>query len=285
MLMRYCGREFSESDISFIANLIQKHSELNRHRLSFAVCEHLDWRKPNGELKDMSCRVAMLRMNADKVIQLPPATGGNNLNKKVIKFTTATDHPIIIPKIDLGNLEIEIVKKGKKSFLWNEYIHRYHYLGHKALPGAQMRYFIKSAGKEIALIGFGSSAWKVASRDAYIGWTADQRKKHLHLVINNARFLILPWIVQKNLASKILSLVRRRIVIDWYQRYQYRPVLLETFVQDDRFLGTCYRASNWKFLGKTKGRGKLDIHHSASIPVKSIWVYPLATNFFQILCS
>jgi hypothetical protein len=169
--------------------------------------------------------------------------------------------------------------------LWNAYIERHHYLGHQLMPGAQLRYFVRTAGHIVAALGFGASAWKVKPRDQLIGWTTDQRQRNLHLVVNNARFLILPWIRCKNLASRILALVSRRLPADWQARYAYRPVLLETFVEKPRFTGTCYKAANWRHLGDTQGRGKLDTLHRNAQPIKSIWIYPLARDFQRQLCN
>jgi hypothetical protein len=168
--------------------------------------------------------------------------------------------------------------------LWNAYIERHHYLGHQPLPGAQLRYFVRAAGQIIAALGFGASAWKTKPRDEMIGWTIEQRRANLHLIVNNARFLILPWIQCKNLASRVLALISRRLAEDWHTRYAYRPVLLETFVEKPRFTGTCYKAANWLYLGDTQGRGKLDTFHRRSEPIKSIWVYPLTHDFRQHLC-
>ena len=142
--------------------------------------------------------------------------------------------------------------------MWNEYIDRYHYLRYTPLPGAQMKYLVYSADDLLALLGFGSCAWRVAPRDWYIGWSDEKREENLHLVVNNARFLILPWVYSKNLASMVLAMVTKRIGEDWQRRYKYTPVLLETFVEKNRFSGTCYKAANWKLVGTTKGRGRED---------------------------
>ena len=176
------------------------------------------------------------------------------------------------------NPVLELVEK-RQSAIWNEFIDRYHYLGYTALAGAQLRYFVKSNGGVVALLGFGAAAWKTAARDDYIGWSTQQRKKNLHLIVNNARFLILPWVHSKNLGSKILSLAARRVASDWQSRYNYQPCLLETFVEKKRFCGTCYKAANWICVGDTKGRGKLDVKNEYKLPVKSVWLYPLCRNF------
>jgi hypothetical protein len=183
----------------------------------------------------------------------------------------------------LPPLQLKLVHQRDDSRLWNEYIHRYHYLGYAPLPGAQLRYFITCGDKFLALLGFGASAWQCAPRDQFIGWQHDQRKKNLHLIVNNARFLILPWVKSKNLASKILAIAAKRLPADWQARYKYRPVLLETFVEQNRFAGTCYKAANWTCVGQTKGRGKLGPAGKQSVPIKDIWLYPLAQNFRRLL--
>ena len=169
------------------------------------------------------------------------------------------------------------------SRLWNEYIQRYHYLGYTPLPGAQLRYFVTMNGQVLALLGFGASAWQVAPRDTFIGWDHDQRRRGLPLIVNNARFLILPWVQSKNLASKILAMVVRQLPGDGFNRYKIQPVLMETFVESGRFSGTCYRAANWIHVGRTKGRGKLGPSGVQSVPVKDIFLYPLARNFKTVL--
>ncbi len=165
------------------------------------------------------------------------------------------------------------------SRLWNEYIHRYHYLGHQPLPGAQLRYFVTVKEQIVAALGFGAAASQTAPRDQFIGWDHGQRKRNLPLVVNNARFFIMPWVRSKTLASKILAMLVRRLPDDWEAKYHLRPVLLETFVDSERFTGTCYKAANWTYVGKTKGRGKLGPTGKQSVPIKDIWLYPLTRQF------
>lgn len=164
-------------------------------------------------------------------------------------------------------------------------IHRFHYLGYKRLAGAQLRYLLQAEAGLLGAVGFGASAWKVASRDRWIGWSDSQRKGCLHLVVNNLRFLILPWVQSKNLASWTLAACARRLRSDWQKRYGYSPVLLETFVERERFEGTCYKAANWVLLGATEGRGKLDRYCKKELPVKLVYVYPLEKNFRAVLCA
>lgn len=282
-MKRYCGREFTKTELEKIRSLINDNPEFHRARLSREVCQILQWFKPDGGLKEMSCRVAMLRMHEDGLINLPqPRVKKPALRK--IEFTSATEPQrlIVHPVNKLPALEIQIVNRTN-SHLWNEYIERYHYLGYTPLPGAQLRYFISVNDQILALAGFGAAAWQTAPRDKYIGWDQEQRKRNLYMIANNARFLILPWIKSKNLASKVLAMLARQLPDDWNRKYGIRPVLLETFVEEGRFSGTCYRAANWQMVGKTKGRGKLGPMGVQSVPIKDIWLYPLKKNFRSIL--
>ena len=285
-MTRYCGRDFSKQELDVIRQLISENPSATRAVLSRLTCQALDWYKIDGGLKQMSCRVAMLRMQDDGLIKLPAARH-RHCPANNVQFTCATAPK---PKINkpvhaLACVQLRIVRGRQQSRLWNEYIHRYHYLGYKPLPGAQLRYFVISENNIIALLGFGASAWQCSPRDKYIGWTHDQRKKKLQYIVNNARFLILPWVKCKNLASKILSLTSHRLSRDWQDHYGYQPVLLETFVERDRFEGTCYKAANWVLVGQTKGRGKLGPAGKVSVPIKDLWLYPLERNFRRALTS
>ena len=280
---RYCGREFTFSELDQIRSLIKDNPQFNRTRLSSEVCRILHWLKPDGKLKDMSCRVAMLRMQKVGLILLPPSTRVKRPARK-IEFTSATDpqNPVLSPVNLLPQLRFQKVIKTN-SALWNEYIERYHYLGYTPFAGAQLRYFIYSGEQLVALTGFSASAWQTAPRDQFIGWNHEQRKRNLELIANNARFLILPWIKSRNLASKILSSTARQLPDDWEENYNIRLVLLETFVQRNRFRGTCYKAANWHLCGQTKGRGKLGQAGKISVPIKDVWLYPLDKKFRAIL--
>lgn len=283
---RYCGRDFSAEELTAIVHLMASQPELNRAQLSRGVCEMLDWRKPDGQLKDMSCRVAMLRMNADGVIVLP-ASRMRQRRRACPVLTPASDAlaNITAPVHQLPPLRLETVGAGHPhSRLWNEYMARYHYLGYTPMSGAQMRYCVHAGEHLVALLSFGASAWKLKHRDQFIGWTEAQRLRNLQLVINNARFLVLPWIRSPGLASKILALAARQVPHDWQQRYGYRPVLLETFIETPRHRGTCYKAANWVRVGQTVGRGKKCAVHEQIIPFKDIWLYPLRKDFHSVLC-
>ncbi len=278
-MMRYCGRDFSEAELTLIRTLLSDDPGRNRAALSRLTCSALNWLKPDGGLKEMSCRVAMLRMQEDGLIQLPSPRRLRPITNILIRVETAPQEPIHLPVHGLPCLQLRQVGGRADSRLWNEYIHRYHYLGHKALPGAQLRYWVTAGDRLVALLGFSAAAWQCAPRDKFIGWTHEQRQKNLHLVVNNARFLILPWVCSDNLASKVLGLAARQLAGDWQLRYGYRPLLLETFVEKDRFTGTCYRAANWHQVGITQGRGKLGPAGKQSVPIKDIWLYPLGKDF------
>jgi hypothetical protein len=282
----YCGREFSAQEIQAIRHLIEQQPGLRRAALSRKLCELFGWVQPNGQLKDMTCRVALLRMQADGLITLPASRMSRPRSRAHFPPTPATDAQtaLVQPVHELAELTLRRPADTTASRLWNEYIARYHYLGYTPLSGSQLRYNVFAGDRLVALLSFGASAWKLAARESFIGWHEPQRRCNLQLVVNNARFLILPWIQSKGLASKILALAARQLPHDWHQRYGYRPVLLETFVESARHRGTCYKAANWIHVGQTTGRGKKCPVHDAVIPVKDIWLYPLRKDFRATLC-
>ena len=283
-MKRYCGRVFTEAELIGIRTLIAEDSKRTRADLSRLTCTLLNWYKADGGLKEMSCRVAMLRMAEDGVITLPPPRR-KPPPAQVITFSAQTDPQpkLTRPVHALPPVQLCPVQGSEQSRLWNEYIHRYHYLGHKPLPGAQLRYFVTLDQHIIAALGFGAAAWQIAPRDQWIGWNHEQRQRHLPFIVNNARFLIMPWVQSKNLASHILAKVARRLPEDWVRQYGIRPVLLETFVDTERFSGICYKAANWICVGKTKGRGKLGPAGKQSVPIKDIWLMPLSRRFREQL--
>ncbi len=283
----YCGRDFSLADIHTIGDLMAQDPTLQRTPLSRQLCERFGWFKPNGGLKDMTCRVALLRMQADGLITLAPSRKVNGSRRPDFPATPASDAqaPLQQPVHEIDALTLRLVLGTPASRLWNEYVERYHYLGYTPMSGSQLRYNVYAGDTLVALLSFGASAWKLAGRDRFIGWQEQHRLKNLPLVVNNARFLILPWIQCQGLASKILSIVNRQLPIDWHQRYGFKPVLLETFVQTERHRGTSYKAANWINVGKTVGRGKKSRVHDQIIPIKDIWLYPLRKNFRSVLCA
>jgi hypothetical protein len=278
---RYCGRDFSDAELTLIRTVIAEDPRRTRAALSHLVCQAMHWLKPDGGLKDMSCRVAMLRMQEDGLIQLPAPRSQRPQTCIRISVKTDPQTPIHVPVHALPSLQLRLVGTRADSCLWNEFIHRYHYLGFKTLPGAQLRYWVSAGDRLVALLGFGAAAWQCAPRDQFIGWTHEQRQQNLPLIVNNARFLILPWVCSENLASKVLGLAARQLPQDWQYRYGFRPLLLETFVEKDRFTGACYRAANWLHVGQTQGRGKLGPFGKQSVPIKDVWLYPLGKGFRQ----
>ena len=281
--MQICGRYFTQDDIDWLRAQVRLLPELSRLALSRRFCQHIGWYKPDGGLKDMSCRVALLRLERAGLIRLPLPRHGVCALKRI--SPTPAGEPQAPVVIDAGQ-ELSIVPVDADSAsLWKELIERYHYLGYRPMGGAQMRLFVHAGPHRVALLGFSAAAWRVAPRDAFIGWNQAQRKANLHRVVDNSRFLILPWVRGENLASRSLSRAARYLPRAWQSRYHYRPVLLETFVEIPRFTGACYKAANWTCVGQTQGRGKWDRHNRAEKPLKTIWLYPLERHFRQVLCQ
>jgi hypothetical protein len=282
--LQICGRTFTPAEIVWINEQVHTCPDLNRVQLSKLFCRHVGWAKPDGGLKDMSCRVAFLRLEKSGFIQLPVPRKKVRIGTRINFSKKGEPRPPV--NIDAGNVQLgfEPVKR-KTAPLFNELIQRYHYLGYSRMCGAQMRFFVYAGKQLVALMGFSAAAWRVAGRDEYIGWSDEQRKAHLHRVINNSRFLILPWVTGKNLASRILSHAARKLPGLWQQRYGYKPFLIETFVEKQRFAGTCYKAANWICVGDTLGRGKWDRQNKFDKPVKSIWLYPLDRRYKERICQ
>jgi hypothetical protein len=282
---RYSGRVFDAAALEQVRGILRAHAGASRHQLSYRVCEALDWRKPDGSLKDMSCRVALLRLYREGLIELPAPRRRFEPLRSYARRTPRGEPGAWLeaPLSALGTVRLELVERAG-SALWNELIDRYHYLGYKPLPGAQLRYFAYAGERLVAVLGFGAAAWQTAPRDGWIGWNSEQRQRNLGAVVNNARFLILPWIRVPSLASKLLGLAARTLPAHWQARYGYRPLLLETFVEAERFNATCYQAANWVCVGETQGRGKLGDHRLGQVPVKTVWLYPLVADCRARLC-
>ncbi len=285
MSRRYCGRVFSDAELALIASLCTAHP--SRAAIARAACGALGWVDALGRPKAMSARVALARMASDGLITLPPPRTTNANGRwpwHLPADETMADQPVIDAALcDLPALALVPVGSRAASRSWNEAIARHHYLGYVPLSGAQRRYFVTAGDTVVALIGMGAAAWSCKPRDTFIGWSSEARKANLHLVVGNARFLILPWVRVRNLASATLGLAARSIRADWQEAYGYAPVLLETFVETGRFAGTCYRAANWHLLGQTTGRGKLDRTHAAALAVKDVYAYPLTADFHRQL--
>jgi hypothetical protein len=238
-----------------------------------------------GRSKEMGGRVALLRLGRGGWINLPAPRNGN-ANGRPLSWSEVEAAPAQVLEgsaEQIGAIEFELVRSKPQSWLWNTLVDRYHYLGYSALSGAQLRYVIRCEHAVLGAIGFGAAAWKVAVRDRWIGWDAAQRERYLVQVVNNRRFLIAPWVRVRNLASRILAMAARRVVLDYPRQYGIRPVLLETFVDAQRYRGTCYRAANWICLGETAGRGRQDRTHTAKLARKQVLVYPLVAEVRRAL--
>jgi hypothetical protein len=281
--LRYCGRHFTPAELDTIRALTT--SLPTRAQIAEATCQALDWRRVDGRTKAMSARVALNRMADDGLLALPAPrnTNGNGRGPRHDRQPMLPLDTIHAPLADLGPLTPRVVSTLSDSRTWNTLIATHHYLGYTPLAGAQLRYLIHAPAGVVAALGFAASAWTCAPRDTHLGWDSPTRQARLHLVIGNARFLILPHVRVPHLASTILGRITRRLPADWQAAYGYTPVLAETFVDAERFAGTCYRAANWIHVGTTQGRGKLDRHHQQALPVKDVYLYPLHRHYQCIL--
>ena len=278
---RLLGRRFGPEALEVVREQVREAKPANRSEVARRVCAALQWRSPGGVFQTMSARVALLRLHRLGLIRLPaPRSRGNNQKRRLgVIAPTAEAPPMWRGRVDeLRGLKLQPVESAQDAKHYRSLLQGYHYLGYSAGAGAQVRYLIRSDQGILGGIGFGASAWKVQARDGWIGWSEAQRRTRLHLIVNNTRFLIVPWVRCANLGSKVLALCARRLGADFRKRYGYAPVLMETFVQQDRFSGGVYRAANWLCLGQTQGRGRNSLGHTATLPIKSVWVYPLTTR-------
>ena len=284
---RYYGRDFTADEMALLRALIAGPARLTRHALSKEFYRRIGWFKPDGGLKDMMARVTMLAMHKDGLIELPPPRWRQGRPRPIV-FGPDTEPPLFPAPTTLDEvrpLELRTVVRGtREGKLWNEFIARYHYLGYKTLVGAQMRYAVHDRnGWPVAMLGFSTAAWKLAPRDRFIGWSPRRREKNLPMVVDNPRFLILPWIKIPNLGSHVLAIVRRRLPGDWTERYNTTPVLIETFVETPRYTGAVYKASGWIRVGTTQGRGRFDTHMKRTEPRKDVWLRPLRRDWQRAL--
>ncbi|MEW5971929.1 MAG: Druantia anti-phage system protein DruA [Pseudomonadota bacterium] len=283
------NRNITNSDLITIRETIVANWGLGRSAISHVLCEQWDWRQANGQLKGMACRELLLRLERLGYITLPARLNEKN---NTIKLEALPDRyqlchvePITGRVDSFTNLRFELIHDKKQGELWNSLVANYHYLGHKHIVGHCLKYIVHLDEQLVSCIAWGSSAWKVACRDQFIGWSASQRKKNLSGIVNNVRFLIFPWIKVKHLASKILALCCRRLPLDWKQKFNETPVLAETFVDATKFQGTSYKAANWCYIGNTSGSGKKGISYHYHGIIKSVFVYPLAVDFKKRLCQ
>ena len=286
----FCGRVFSASEIDLIHQIVSDFSRLSQHELAHTVCELLDWRRPNGHLKSPEAVEFLDRLREmGRLPALPTLrkTKSRGPQRTQLDCTSDPQARLTGPLSQYQPVELELVTTLAQRRLFQQYIHRYHPLGYRVPYGAQLRYWIRSQPRQLPLgcLLFSSAAWRMAPRDAWIGWGDQARKRNLPRVVNNARFLILPWVEILHLASHVLALATRRLPADWLAAYAVPPVLLETLVDQTQYAGTCYRAANWICVGQTQGRGRMDRTHQADRSRKDIWLYPLARNWREQLCQ
>lgn len=289
--MRICGREFSATTIAQIQQVVEAGSSLSRRAVSLRVCELLGWRALNGKPKEVSCRKALRELDRRQLIVLPAAEEAC-FQRSISEPRQPSQDPCSqAPELrcalkELGDIRIVGVSSryNRNSRIWNELMQRWHYLGKGPLCGAQIRYLIESSRHGwVGALAFSAAQWRLKERDKYIGWSDAARRAHLHQVVGNSRFLILPGVQVRNLASRALSLCLARLGKDWTERYGYAPVLAETFVDPRRFTGACYRAANWQYVGQTAARPTAYPNGKVAESRKDIYVYPLDNHWKEVL--
>ena len=277
------GRSLTRADIDFVRQLIADNPSWSRRKLSVAISTAWDWYNASGQLKDMACRSLLLKLHARGDIELP-ARRQVPTSRMTTRRIAEVAHSTTPIQDDLRSLQplhiIDVRQQRDYESLYNCLLSRYHYLGYSGPVGENMQYLVVDAfHRPLACLLFSASAWACASRDAAIGWDNAARQRNLALTANNSRFLILPWVKVPHLASHVLALVSRRIASDWQSRYGHPLYLLETFVDQARFAGTCYRAANWHCVGQTRGRSRNDRYTQLQVPVKSVFFYPLTLDY------
>jgi len=290
-ILRFRGRSVTGADLTFIRQLMAAHPPASRRRLSALLCEAWNWRQPNGQLKDMLCRSFMLLLHRQGHIVLP-AKRYETINNVVARRTRPTTltlplamAPLAMRLKELAAVEIVPVRRTPREGLFEQLIREHHYLGYTQPVGEHLKYVIYAQGQPVAAMAWASSTPNVAQRDRFVGWTQEQCARNLHLIAYNTRYLILPWVRVRGLASHLLGLMAQRISRDWQRLYGHPLYLLETFVDPERFAGTAYRAANWIDLGLTTGRGKNDQTNQINRSRKRHWVYPLRQDWRQKLVA
>jgi hypothetical protein len=283
---RYRGRNISRYEILFLRQFIADHPELSRCALSRKLCELWQWKQANGALRDMVCRGLLLLLDRAGEIKLPPARRpsqnrpeGWERPEPVVPNNT----PVGGPLYELMPLEFQQVRRTAQEPLFNGLMEQYHYLRYEQPVGEHLKYLVCAHGQAIACMAWSSAVRHLASRDRFIGWSAEVRKRNLHLLAYNSRFLILPWVEVPHLASHILGRMAKLVPRDWQRLYAHPIYWLETFIDPARFKGTCYRAANWLVLGRTTGRGKNAPSKKPTRPVKEVLALPLTRRFRELL--
>jgi hypothetical protein len=293
IILKYRGRIVTADDVKDIQRLIADNPTAARYTLSNKLCEFWDWRQPNGELKGPVCRSLMLSLYRSGHITLPEARvkmGGPVQSKEdssvVAKRMESVDKaPIEINLADLGPLDIKQVRRSQHEKLFNSLIETFHYLGFTRPVGEHLKYMVWAQGRPVACMIWCSPIQHLNCRDNHIGWSAEQRLARRHFIAYNTRYLILPWVRVPHLASYLLGYFSRRISKDWEDLYAHSIFLLETFIEPERYKGTCYRAANWKSLGMTSGRGFRKKTSKGTVPTKELLVLPLHKKYRELMCA
>lgn len=279
------GRFVTQIEVDDIRMLLQKNPLWNRTRLSRELCVRWNWRRPDGQMKDMACREFLRKLESRTLIKLPERQSSGPGRLPTIEYVEIDREPISCLLSDIKAVKVIDARsctQYEKTF--NYLMKEYHYLSYGRPVGQNMKYLILDHKERfLGCFLFGAAAWKVEARDLWIGWSTDVRERNLGLICNNTRFLILDWVKVPNLASHALGLCLRRLPRDWLQRYGTKIVMVETFVDTSRYQGTCYKASNWLGIGQTKGRGRQDRYSKLKVPIKDILVYPLGRDFRKSL--
>ena len=282
----FSNRIFTEVEIGLIKEVTATYPKLSQAELANTVCELIGWTQINGKPKTVQCMQFLRRLAEDGELTLPALNERAGANLKGIETGTAKDLSWVNTSVmrECGFISLEIIHPGEGLRQWRTYMSTYHRLGDPKVYGSQVRYMIKAEdGRDLGCMLFSASSWSLMPRDEWIGWSPTDRKSRLHLVINNSRYLIFPWIRVSNLASRALSMAVRRVQQDWLEAYCFAPALIETFVDSALYKGTCYKAANWIYLGETQGRGRSDRERECVLTRKSIYVYPLQRNFRSVL--
>jgi len=283
---RYRGREIHQEDILYICELIGAHPHASRRTLSTKLCEAWQWRQANGALCDLVCRSLLLMLHRADRITLPPVdyVRHNPLAHRARPAPVQIeDAPIESRLRDLQPLEFQPVRRSADEPLFNSLMEEHHYLGYEQPVGEHLKYLVWAQGRPVACLAFSSAPRHLGSRDRYIGWSAEARRRNIRFLAYNTRFLILPWVRVEHLASHILGRMAARISHDWQRMYGHPLYFLETFVDPERFRGTCYRAANWVLLGRTTGRGKQSNSYVPNRSIKEVLGYPLTPKFRDLL--
>jgi hypothetical protein len=281
------GREIGDAELGLIRDLLGRHPSWHRTRLSQELCALWQWRDATGRTKDMACRTMLLKLHRRGLIELPPRIRGshNECRGRQVPDILHSREPIETTLRDLQPIRLlDVRSEGYLDDLFRCLLDRYHYLGYRTDVGENLKYLaLDRQDRPLACVLFGSAAWASEARDGFIGWDAPTRERNLSRLTNNTRFLILPWVRVRNLASHLLSAVVERLNRDWQQRYGHELALVETFVDRSRFQGTCYRAANWIAVGSTKGRSRNDRFTTLQVPLKDVYVYPLCPDAIEQL--